>query len=211
MRDGICYIVGAGDCFGLDFSPAQPDYLIAADGGLRHIEACGLSADMVVGDFDSYVLPPPAHPNLHALQREKDETDLFAALQAGIRLHYRHFYLYCATGGRIDHTMANLQLLAYLSRRGLSGHLFDAHSVITAITDGAHTFDAAYSGILSVFSADDQSFGVTATGLKYELAHTTLTNDFPLGISNEFIGAESRISVERGTLLLVYPRLPHAH
>jgi len=205
MKEGICYIVGAGECFGLDFLLTEMDYLIAADGGLRHVEAHNLSAHMVVGDFDSYA-PPPKHPNLIQLHQEKDETDLFAALQEGIRLGYRRFHLYCATGGRIDHTMANLQLLTYLSRRNLSGHLFDAHSIITAITNGAITFSSQYSGNLSLFSADVQALGVSVTGLKYPLERATLTSDFPLGISNEFIGVGSRITVEKGTLLLVYPR-----
>ena len=205
MKDGICYIVGAGECFGLDFSLRETDYLIAADGGLRHIEAHGLCADMVVGDFDSCT-PPPGHPNVLTLRREKDETDLFAALHEGIRLGYHCFHLYCATGGRIDHTMANLQLLAYLSRRGFSAFLIDRHSVITAITDGSFHFDSGYQGMLSVFCAGDKALGVSLSGLKYELDCVTLTGDIPLGISNEFLGTESRISVEQGTLLLVYPR-----
>ena len=205
MKQGICHIVGAGENFGLNLSLSPADYLIAADGGLRHMEAANLSPHLIIGDFDSSS-PPPNHPNVVTLQREKDETDLFAALQAGIAQGYKRFHLHCATGGRIDHTMANLQLLTYLSRRHLSGHLFDQASVITAITDGSYTFDASHCGILSVFSADTSVSGVTLSGLKYPLDHVTLTNDFPLGISNEFLGIESRVTVERGTLLLVYPR-----
>ena len=205
MKQGICHIVGAGENFGLNLSLSPADYLIAADGGLRHMEAANLSPHLIIGDFDSSS-PPPNHPNVVTLQREKDETDLFAALQAGIAQGYKRFHLHCATGGRIDHTMANLQLLTYLSRRGFSAHLLDQHSVITAVTDGTYTFDAGHKGTLSVLAADNTVSGVSLFGLKYPLDCVTLTSDFPLGISNEFLGVESCVAVEKGSLLLVYPR-----
>ena len=205
MKKGICYIVGAGENYGLDFTPSADDFVIAADAGIRCLEQSGITADLVIGDFDSldYI---PSHPNTIALKPEKDETDMFAAIREGIKAGYSVFHIYCGTGGRIDHTIANLQILAYLSQNRMQGFLFDKDSVITTITDSKMAFDAIPSGYVSVFSHTEKSEGVYLQGLKYELDNTMLTNTFPLGVSNEFIGKESSISVGRGTLLIIFPK-----
>lgn len=205
MNNSICYIVGAGEKYGPDFAPSTNDYVIAADAGIRYLEQCGITADLVIGDFDS-LNDIPAHPNTKILSAEKDDTDMLAAVREGIKAGYRDFHIYCGTGGRIDHTLANLQVLAYLSENGMQGFLFDKDSVITAITNRMLSFDPIPSGYISVFSHTAKSEGVYLHGLKYELNNAVLTNTFPLGVSNEFVGMVSRISVESGTLLIVFPR-----
>lgn len=205
MKRGICYIVGAGENYGLNFTPSADDYVIAADAGTRCLEQSGITANLVIGDFDS-LNHIPSHPNTIALKPEKDETDMFAAVREGIKVGYRDFHIYCGTGGRIDHTIANLHVLAYLSENGMQGFLFGKDNVITAITNRAMTFEAIPSGYVSVFSHTEKSEGVYLRGLKYELDDAVLTNTFPLGVSNEFIGKESSISVGRGTLLIVMPK-----
>ena len=173
MRNGICYVVGAGENYGLDFQPATGDLVIAADAGLCYLEEQGIRADLVIGDFDTLKCVPE-HPNTIGLSEEKDDTDTLAAVREGIRAGYTCFHIYCGTGGRIDHTMANLQVLAYLSANNMRVFLFDNGTVITAV--------------------------------KYELNNAVLTNTFPIGVSNEFIGRESSISVSDGTLLIVFPK-----
>lgn len=204
MTNNICYIVGAGENYGLDFKPSSNDYVIAADAGLRYLEQCGIMADLVIGDFDS-LNNIPTHPNTMTLNAEKDDTDMLAAIREGIKAGYSTFYIYCGTGGRIDHTIANLQVLAYLAQNGMQGFLFDKDNVITAITNQKIAFDKIPSGYISVFSYTEKSEGVNLQGLKYELKDAVLTNTFPLGVSNEFIGKESSVSVSDGTLLIVFP------
>ena len=123
----------------------------------------------------------------------------------GIGKDYDLFYLYGGTGGRIDHTIANLQLLADLAAQGKQGFLFDRSSIITAIRNSSISFGEISSGYVSVFSHSEQSTGVYLKGLKYELADATLKNTFPLGVSNEFTGNQSSITVKSGTLLIVLP------
>ena len=205
MTNNICYIVGAGENCGLDFTPTSNDFVIAADAGIRCLEQCGITADLVIGDFDS-LNDAPSHPNTIALSPEKDDTDMLAAVREGIKAGYSVFHIYGGSGGRIDHTIANLQVLAYLAQNGMWGFLVGRDSVITAITDRKMAFEAIPSGYVSVFSHTEKSEGVYLQGLKYELDNAVLTNMFPLGISNEFIGKESCISVSRGTLLLVLPK-----
>lgn len=205
MTNNICYIIGAGENYGLDFKPSSNDFVIAADAGLRYLEQQGITADLVIGDFDS-LKDTPAHPNTLALNAEKDDTDMLAAVREGIKAGYSVFHIYCGTGGRIDHTIANLQVLAYLAQNGMQGFLFGKDCVITAITNQKMAFEQIPTSYISVFSYTEKSEGVYLQGLKYELNNATLTNTFPLGVSNEFIGKESSISVRSGTLLIVFPK-----
>lgn len=205
MNNSICYIVGAGDNYGLDFTPTSNDFVIAADAGIRYLEQCDITADLVIGDFDS-LDGTPTHPNTTTLSAEKDDTDMLAAVREGIEAGYTNFHIYCGMGGRIDHTLANIQVLAYLSQNNMQGFLFGKDSVITAITNRKLSFDQIPSGYISVFSYTEKSEGVYLRGLKYELDNAVLTNTFPLGVSNEFIGKESSISVDNGMLLIVLPR-----
>ncbi len=199
----ICYIVGAGDNVGLDFVPQQDDYLIAVDGGYRYLQERGLYPDLIIGDFDS-LEEMPQHPNVVALNKEKDDTDMAAALQEGMEKGYQVFKIYGGTGGRFEHTVGNMQLLAALSQKGMRGFLIGHEWIMTAVTDGSIEFDESYKGYISVFSHTEESRGVYEKNLKYELHDAVLTNIVPLGVSNEFTGKKSKISVEKGTLIIIY-------
>lgn len=205
MKQGICYLVCAGRNTGLDFTPSAKDFVIAVDGGLRYLEEARITPNLIIGDFDTLGYCP-IHPNVVRLNPQKDDTDTLAALKEGIREGFSQFHLYCGTGGRIEHTIANIQLLAYLSQSGMQGFLYDGDTFLTAITDCQLTLPRRSQGFLSVFSHTDKCYGVNLRGLKYELNDTVLHSTFPLGISNEFKGLESSISVKKGTLLLVLPR-----
>lgn len=202
MEAPICYIMGAGEDHGERFSMSAGDLLIAADGGYARLKSAGLQPDLVVGDLDSLLAEPEGAPLLR-LPRVKDVTDTWAAVEEGIRRGYHRFALYGCTGGRFDHTLANLQTLAMLAERGLEGTLNEGRQVITAMT-GSRRFGPEYHGFLSVFSLTDRCEGVSLKGLKYELEDATLTNRFPLGVSNEFLGKEAEVTVEKGIALLVY-------
>ena len=65
-------------------------------------------------------------------------------------------------------------------------------------------FGAEEKGFLSVFCLGEKAEGVFEEGLKYSLNNAVLRKEYPVGVSNEFIGKESRISVKNGTLLLVW-------
>jgi len=205
MKNAVCFIVGSGENDGLDFSVSPDDYVIAADGGFAHLKSAGIGADLVIGDFDS--LPaPPDHPHVITLPKEKDCTDMVAALQEGMRRGYQTFHIYGGTGGRIDHTLANIQALAFLSERQMRGYLYARDTVITAITHGNLAFGAGGHGVVSVFSHTETSLGVFLKGLQYELQNATLLSTFPLGVSNALTGAPATVSVTEGTLVVIFPR-----
>jgi len=205
MSKGICYIVGAGVNYGLDFTVAEGDFIIAADGGLDHLHKQGIAAGLSIGDFDS-ASGKPACGNVIVLETDKDYTDTFEAIRHGIALGYESFHIYCGTGGRFDHTFANIQALGFLSQNGKRGYLVGRDYVVTVICGGGISFDSGCSGVVSVFSYTENSAGVCIKGLKYELEDHCLTSSLPIGVSNEFTCAGSTISVKNGTLIVIFPR-----
>lgn len=205
MKNGICCIVGAGEDFGLDFRPTDRDLVIAADGGYRSLLQAGIRPDVIIGDFDSLGQIPQGDQVI-TLPKVKDVTDTWAAICLGMERGYRRFFLYGCTGGRFEHTLANIQTVAHVVSQGMECQLYDKTQVITAICGGTVHFSPERTGFVSVFSHSDCCTGVTIRGMKYELEQAELTNRFPLGVSNEFLGIPSSITVEKGTAILVYDR-----
>lgn len=199
----ICYIVGAGECKKLDFTKKDGDIVIAADGGYKYLQQAGIKPDIVIGDFDSLVKAPEGEKIIR-LKPEKDVTDTYAAVSEGIKCGYSRFNIYGASGGRIEHTLANIQLIASLAEKNMQASIFDGSTVITAITAKTLRFDSAYNGYISIFAHSDKCTGVCLRGLKYPLENAELSNLFPLGVSNEFLGVESEIVIGNGTAIIVY-------
>ncbi len=197
-----CYIFGAGECCRFPEIPADA-LVIAADGGYRKLASHGIKPDLLLGDFDSLLFIPENIETIR-FKSEKDDTDMSLAIDEGISRGYDTFHLYGGTGGRLDHTLANIQCIARLSQKGLRGFLHDTNYVITAISNNKVEFDESHTGYVSAFSHSDASTGVYESGLKYSLDNATLSNLTPLGVSNEFCGKKSTISVENGTLIIVY-------
>ena len=200
----ICYVVGAMSLsLSLRPCPAPGDYVIAADRGYDSLMAYGVNPDLVVGDFDS-LGEVPNHPNVIQLPAEQDDTDMVFALRQGLDLGYRRFVMLGGVGGRLEHTLGNLQLLDWLASQGAQGFLAGEKTVATAVRSGTLTFPAAMSGYLSVLCNSGTARGVTLRGLKYPLERYTMTGSFPLGVSNQFLGQSARVSVQKGSLLLIW-------
>ena len=198
-----CFIAGAGEYTGL-VSPLPGDYVIAADGGYAQLISRGIVPDLVIGDFDS-LGEPPDHPNIVRSPAEKDDTDMMLAVRQGLSRGLGMFIIDGGLDGRLDHSIANFQILVYLARRGALGVLLGREVCVTAVMDGSLRFGSGSenSGI-SVFSAGETAKGVTLAGLKYPLDGATITCDYPIGVSNEFTGAPATVSVSNGTLLVTW-------
>ena len=182
----------------------EGDFLMAADGGLAHIERLGLTPDGILGDFDSLGYVPRS---AKVFPVEKDDTDAMLAARQGLALGYRRFLFYGSLDGpRLDHTVANFQTLQFLADNGAEGWLVGNSYIVTVLKNGTIRFPASAEGILSVFCMGADAKGVTLTGLKYPLENGTLTAGFPLGVSNHFIGQEASVTVTDGSLLVLYDR-----
>jgi len=203
-----CFIAGAGEFYG-NALPGNGDYMIAADGGYAALASRGITPDLIIGDFDS--LTPELqsavsdHPNVMRSSAEKDDTDMMLAVRYGLERGYERFVINGGLGGRLDQTLANIQILVYLADNGARGTLLGHGVGVTVIKNGELRFSRSEAvGIVSVFSARDKAEGVTLKGLKYPLDDATLTNEYPLGVSNEFTGVPAVISVREGTLIVIW-------
>lgn len=196
------FIFAAGDFYGLQAHPQDGDYVIAADGGWIACQCCGIVPSVLLGDFDS-MQQVPDFPNVQRFPVEKDDTDMMLAIKEGLSKGEKEFHLYGGMGGRrTDHTIANLQALLYLAKHGARGWLYGDGEVYTVIRNEEKLFPARKSGILSVFCLGADAEGVSIRGGQYEVENVILSADFPLGVSNHFVGSPIVVSVKKGSLLI---------
>ena len=207
MNKATCYIFAAGD-FNGSFSKNDGDLIIAADSGYRHLEKLGVTPDILIGDFDTIDMMPDIEDTIR-FPIEKDYTDSALAIDEAINRGYTDITLFGAVGGkRLEHTLANLQLLIKYTKKGINIRLSDGINNIIALCNSSISFSENHQGFISIFSHGDKAIGVTVSGLKYTLNNAVLSNDEPLGISNEFIGKKSTVSVKDGTLIIMYKPYP---
>ena len=197
-----CIIFCAAGFDGLSEPIGEDDFDIAADGGLRHTRALGLTPDCILGDFDSLGYVPEG---AKVFPTRKDDTDSMLAIREGLSRGYREFVLYGALDGeRPDMAVANYQALLFLADRGARGLLVGKRFRASVVKDGCLTFPAGLDGTVSVFCLGADARGVTIRGLGYPMEEGTLTARFPLGVSNRFTGAPAEIRVKDGSLLVIW-------
>ncbi len=185
-----------------DYEHSKNACIIAADKGYEAVRRLKLDVDFVIGDFDSLGYMPNGE-NVIRHNCEKDETDTALAVEKAIEEKCDELYIYGAVGGRIDHSLANFQLICNVAQRGKKAWLIGGGFVIGAVCNGKLKLGARQSGIVSVFCMGQNACGVTIKGLKYELCDYTLSPFEVLGMSNEFIGNAAEISVSNGVLLIM--------
>ena len=201
---GKCIIFCAAELDALA-APLNPgDYLLAADGGLAHLQKLGLRPNGIIGDFDSLGYVPRG---AEVFPVEKDDTDAMLAARKGLELGFRDFLFYGSLDGpRLDHTIANFQTLQFLADHGAVGYLVGRDYIITVIKDGSIKFTENAEGIFSLFCLSHDAQGITIEGLHYPLENGTLTPGFPLGVSNHFTGKKAAITVKDGSVLAMWDR-----
>ena len=196
-----CIIICAGNFQNEIINKEKDDLLICADAGYSYVKDMNIDVDLLVGDFDS-LNSVPSNINIYKLPKEKYETDLYIAIEEGIKKGYQEFYIYGALGGRIEHSFANIQILSKLAKQNIKAKLIDQNTVVEVLTEGVHIYSKDMIGYFSLFSLSEKSV-ITIENLKYELNKKELTYLFPLGIDNEFIGKESTINIHKGLVLSI--------
>ena len=200
-----CIIVSGGE-FGPAPEPQPGDFIIACDRGYAYCGRLGLTPDLFVGDFDSYSGAVAPGIAVERLRPEKDDTDTGHAIEYALAHGFRTLVLVCALGGRLDHTLANLQNAANAAILGASVTILDASTEVLFLTGGTLRLANRPGWGLSVFSLSDACTGVCLRGVKYELENSVMVNRFPLGVSNEFQAPEAEISLEQGVLMIIQTR-----
>lgn len=215
----ICCIISAGDVNThlLTKMKSKYNYFIAADAGYEKAMEAGIIPALVVGDFDSLSQSSFSHtpevnttqiesnvPNFIQFPVDKDFSDTQLAIEEGRKLGYTQFEVYGALGGdRISHSIANLQTLCTMKKDNISVTLVGMKEKIYILHNEAITLTQPIHSTFSVFSLSDKCEGVTILGAKYPLGNATLTNAFPLGVSNQSKSEALHISVKKGFLLVV--------
>lgn len=199
---GVCYVLAAMDP-GETFTrkKGEGDIVIAADAGLRYAERIGLSPDFVIGDFDSLGYIPVGIESI-VFPKEKDDTDTMLAVRYGMKSGYKKFVLVGAVGGRPDHSFANIQTLSFIAKNGGIGMIDSDGFSMVALGKSVITFPKESKGNLSVFSLSEKSV-VSISGLKYHADSIEIGFDFPVGVSNEFVGVESSIVIRSGMVIIM--------
>lgn len=179
--------------------PMNAGLIVAADSGLDTAVALGLKPDIIMGDFDSYTKRLPDDIPVYRVPCEKDDTDTMLACNYAVEKGFRNILIIGGTGGRIDHSIANIFFLEALKDRGISASLSDGGNTVMIIkNESVHIPNEG--GFFSVFALD--SCVVTEKGSKYELNEALLVRNNPLGVSNEVAGDEAVVTVD-GTAVLV--------
>lgn len=197
-----CYIFSAAEGMPETLEIKEGDLVIAADLGFEKAKKLSVVPNIVLGDFDSLGYEPE---NIEIIKHpvRKDDTDTLLAIKVGLSKGYKNFIIYGGTGGRLDHTIANIQSLSYLAENDAFGVLKGEGYCVAAIKNGSVSFSDEKEGNISVF-AQEKAFGVSISGLLYELYDAEISPGFPIGVSNEFIGKKAEITVKNGILVIYY-------
>lgn len=196
----ICSIICGAPCNGLQRELVQ-GFVIAADRGLDIALEAGIKSDLVVGDFDSAKSEVPEGVECVKVSPIKDDTDAMLAAHFALKYGCNELRFFCAIGGRIDHTVANIQMLYHFKMRGISGVLFGDDTRLFLLSDESVEIPK-YDGYLSVF-AYEKNVIVSESGVRYPITNHPLTNDMPIGVSNEIAGDKAVITVHSGTALVL--------
>jgi thiamine pyrophosphokinase len=191
---------------------ARPDLVVAADGGYATAALLEVQVDLLIGDLDS-VRPDDlaaaraAGTSIEQHPVDKDRTDLALALDAVAASGPAEVLLVGGHGGRLDHLLANVALLAAPPYASLDITALLGEAVVTVIRDQA-TLAGNPGELISLLAMHGPARGVTTTGLRFPLEHATLPVGSSLGVSNVFTGARAAVTVTDGVLVAVQPGAP---
>ena len=203
-----CLIISGGD-FSYLPSDTNYDYVIACDAGYSNAQKLGITPDLVMGDFDSYngnSMTDFYDIPVLRFNVIKDDTDTMLAVKKALELGYGSIIIACALGGRLDHTFANIQCMSYATKHGARCKILTSNEELITLSEGTINLPRKSGYSLSLFSLTDTCENVCIEGAKYTASDITLTNSFPLGVSNEWSDDIVNISVAHGILLIVMSR-----
>lgn len=188
----------------------EEEYLaiIVADLGLVAADNLKLRIDYILGDFDS------VHPKLLSKYKEsttivktfpskKDKTDTELALELALEKNPTKIDIVGATGTRMDHTMANIDILAMAMDKNVDASIIDRNNRIYIKNNSFRIKkEKQYGDYISLLPYTHEIKELTLKGFKYPLDSVTLTRGKSLGISNEIVGDEGIIEFDQGVLVV---------
>lgn len=196
-----CYIIGGGSYDGFFDKKEKGDLIIAADRGYKLIEKENIEVDYIIGDFDSSTKPDLSR--VISLNPIKDYTDTVAAIEFARKKGYTNIVIYGGLGGRESHTLANIRSMYHYKKEGLTIKLKSQKKEVF-IVDSKFSYEYKDKDFyVSIFSLDDKT-RLSLKGLFYELEDYRLKIEDALGVSNETKKENFQISVEEGTVVVIF-------
>ena len=183
--------------------------VIAADKGLELLQKIGVEPDYIIGDFDSVsgeVLAGYKLASVVRLNPEKDFTDTEAAMRLAIDKGASSIALMGATGTRIDHMLANLNLLYLALEKRIPAYIIDENNKIRLIDKSFVLYrNEACSDTVSLLPYTEEVKGITLTGFYYPLKNKNMSRyeEFSLGVSNKLTADKGSIEFESGILTVI--------
>lgn len=193
------------------------DTVVCADSGLDAAFRYGVLVDYFMGDFDSVSsLVLEKYQKAFASEsqsaqwiqypKEKDATDTQLVLEWIVERNPSEIVILGATGGRMDHFLANLNLLMIPLREKIPTYIIDRNNKIY-LTDSTVVIDVKkqYGKYISLQPLSQKVTGVTLHGMKYPLENAVMTIGTSLGVSNELAenATEAVIQVKDGILIVI--------
>lgn len=202
------------DVFALNYLEENKyDCMIAADSGMDFLYRNEIVPDVIAGDFDSVGSESLAYfqglNDVHVMKLNpiKDDTDTEFVIREAIRRGATEITLLGATGTRLDHVLANVNLLGIGLEEGVAIELVDAHNRVRMIKDFIQiSKDEQFGSFVSILPVKGDAKRVTLEGMKYPLNEANVTCFSSLGISNEIVEEVASILVKQGVLLVIESR-----
>ena len=202
------------DAFALEWLERNEyDFTIAADSGMDFLCRNGIKPDVIAGDFDSAKSDSLAYfdevngVQIIKLNPVKDDTDTEFVIREAIRRGAKEITVLGATGTRLDHVLANINLLGIGLEEGVLIQLVDKHNRIRMIDEGLEIHkNEQFGDYVSVLPVKGDAKGVTLEGVKYPLMEADIACFSSLGVSNEIIAEKANIIVKQGVLLVIESR-----
>lgn len=203
-----CVIVGGAAIDNYEFIKSclrDDDFFVFCDSGLKHMDALGVQADLIVGDFDSHENPLLFVETI-VLPCEKDDTDTVYAVKEAVKRGFSEFLLVGTVGGRLDHTLGNVSILLYLDSLGKKAQMIDDYSEMEIVSKEPVFIEDRYA-YFSLLNITGLAEGVTIRNAKYPLENAAIACEYQYGISNEPLPEKTaQVSVANGRLLLIKVR-----
>lgn len=202
-------VIGSGEDVPIE-APciSESTLVICADGGVNHAQKWGIIPHIVVGDLDSAEgnveeWCQSVGAELIRFPVHKDKTDGELAVECALEKDIGHITMVGVWGSRIDHSLANLDLLYKLAEQGVKGEIItSAARMMTA--DGELSLNVKIGDTISLLPLSPKCEGVGTGGLYYPLDDAVLTKGTTLGISNKAVAENINIRCSDGVLLVVW-------
>lgn len=185
-------------------APEEAELIICADSAYMKAQREHITPHAVIGDFDHGEQGEP-QGNFEKLLRfssVKDDTDTMLCVKYALNRGADEILIVGGIGGRLDHTFANLQTLAYIHDHGAAGKISDGDHDIFLISSSLTLRKGNYD-YASMFAYDPVCKNISLKGFKYEGENLELQSNFPLGVSNEITAEHAEIRVGEGRLLVI--------